>query len=238
MTARAAVRAGQRSGVCWWNVYADRERWEGHGESARTLVRWVDEHLMRPHRELGRTGPVCPFVRNSVVRRVFWAGLAAGGDGLTVEQMQQVVDDAVAIYRRLRADSPSEARVSTLITVFPELTRYDLIDAVHLSRKSEVVAEGLMLGQFYPGCAVPGLWNRDFRPLDAPVPMLVLRSMMSTDFPFLAARTEWLYAYFTQVAPNLPRNLRWAIAERMRVDGSAAAEITALRVHSAGEHAR
>ncbi|WP_280266868.1 DUF6875 domain-containing protein [Nocardia wallacei] len=233
-----AMRDGTRSGVRWWNVYSDGEGWEREGPAAAVFTRWVDEHLVRPHPDLGRDGPVCPFVRHSVTRELVWAGLVPGGDRLTVTDVRPIIDDALETYRGLRGENPTEAKSLTLVTAFPELTRYDLIDAVHQARKTEVVAQGLMLGQFYPGCAVPGLWNRDFRPLDAPVPMLVLRAMMSTDFPFLAARSDWLYSYFTQVAPNLPGKLRRAIADRMRVDGPAVSEITALRAHSPGEHAR
>ncbi|QIS22344.1 hypothetical protein F6W96_32400 [Nocardia terpenica] len=233
----AATRTGARTGVRWTDVYRDRYAWEREHPAAGRLTRWVDEHLMAPHPDLGRDGPVCPFVRHSIVRRRFWAGLAPGGDELTIPALQRIVDDALAVYADLRAENPSELRSVTLVTLFPGLTRCDLIDTVHLSRKTEAVTHGLMIGQFYPGCPVPGLWNRDFRPLDAPVPMLVLRKMMSTDFPFLVARTDWLYAYFTQVAPALPSRLRWAIAERMRMDGPGAGEITALRAHSTGEHA-
>ncbi|WP_051178386.1 DUF6875 domain-containing protein [Nocardia concava] len=222
----------------WFNVYQDPELWEQQGDAAGVLTQWVGDHLMRPHPDLGRPGPVCPFVRHSLTRRLFWAGLAEGGDDLPVEQMNLIVDDAFELYRQLRQQNPAEARGLTLVTVFPGLTRYDLIDAVHRDRKTEVVSQGMMLGQFYPGCSVPGLWDRDFHPLDSPLPMLVLRAMMSTDFPFLVARSDWLYAYFSQLAPDLPRNLRWSIAERMRVSESEAGEITALRAHSADEHAR
>ncbi|MBF6181175.1 DUF6875 domain-containing protein [Nocardia otitidiscaviarum] len=232
------MRSGPRSGVHWWNVYADPEAWERQGPAAAALVGWMADHLAQPHPELGRPGPVCPFVRHSADRQVVWAGCASGGDGLTEERMHSVLDDAFEVYAALRQENPSEPARSTLITLFPGLTRYDLIDAVHAARKTEIVGQGLMLGQFYPGCPVPGLWNRDFRPLDAPVPMLVLRPMMSTDFPFLVARTDWLYAYFTRFAPDLPRTLRWAVAERMLVSGQAAGDITDLRVHSADEHAR
>ncbi|MEV6276242.1 DUF6875 domain-containing protein [Nocardia sp. NPDC051832] len=232
------MKTGSRSGVHWWNVYADTARWEREGAAAVTLLRWMTEHLPRPHPELGRPGPVCPFVRQSMDRQLVWAGSAAGGDALTARQMLDIVDDAFQAYRGLISENSSEAHRLTLITVFPALTRYELIDAAHQDRKSEAVRDGLMLGQFYPGCAVPGLWNRDFHPLDAPVPMLVLRPMMSTDFPFLVARKDWLYAYLTRTAPDLPRKLRWAIAERMQVDGPEAGRITELRIHSADEHAR
>lgn len=229
--------AGRRSQVRWCNVFADPEQSEQQGPAAATLLAWISDHLLQPHPELGRPGPVCPFVRQSMARQLVWVGSAAGGDEISVQRMRDIVDDAFETYSALLGENPADARGLTLVTVFPELTRYDLIDAVHRARKTQVVTAGLMLGQFYPGCAVPGLWNSDFHPLDAPVPMLVLRPMMSTDFPFLVSRTEWLYAYFTRVAPDLPKKLRWAIAERMQIDGVAATEITRLRVHSAGEHA-
>ncbi|GAB2513207.1 DUF6875 domain-containing protein [Nocardia heshunensis] len=232
------MRSGPRTGVRWFNVYDEAADWDCAGPAAGTLTRWVSEHLMRPHPALGRPGPVCPFVRQSVTRRLFWAGLAEGGDGLTGERMHRIVDDAFELYQALRQDDPAETRGLTLVTVFPGLTRFELVDAVHAERKTEVVDRGMMLGQFYPGCSVPGLWDRDFHPLDAPLPMLVLRSMMSTDFPFLAARSDWLYAYLSRVAPDLPRTLRRSIAERLRVTESEAGEITALRAHSADEHAR
>ncbi|MFB8005010.1 DUF6875 domain-containing protein [Nocardia sp. NPDC056000] len=232
------MRTGSRSGVRWWNVYADTGQWERQGPEAAALLRWMTEHLPRPHPELGRTGPVCPFVRSSAAHQLIWAGSVDGGDALTRDRLYLAIDDAFEVYHGLLRENPAQARRLTLVTTFPGLTRYDLIDAVHLARKSEAVADGLMLGQFYPGCTVPGLWNRHFHPLDAPVPMLVLRPMMSTDYPFLVSRTEWLYAYFTQLAPNLPRALRWSIAERMLVCGPNANEITALRIHSVDEHAR
>ena len=134
----------------------------------------------------------------------------------TVERMHSVIDDAIDVYGEL---VPGGRAHPALVTIFPGLTDCARIDEVHRARKTEVVWCGWMLGQFYPGCTVPGLWNRQFRPLDAPLPMLVLRPMTSADFPFLVARSEWLYAYLTRLAPDLPCRLRWEIAERMRTLG-------------------
>lgn len=233
-----AVRTGSRTGVRWRQVYRDRANWERSDPDAAAFTRWVDEHLTRPHPDLGRDGPVCPFVRAGVVHDLFWAGLATGGDRLDTADLRCIAGDALDEYRGLCAEHPEGAKQLTLVTLFPGLTRYERIDAAHEALKSDAVRQGFMLGQFYPGCDIPGLWNRDFHPLDSPVPMLVLRPMMSTDFPFLAGRTEWLYAYFTHLAPELPRRLRWAIADRMLVEGAAVADITALRVHSDDEDAR
>ncbi|WP_225724890.1 MULTISPECIES: DUF6875 domain-containing protein [unclassified Nocardia] len=221
---------GTRTGLEWRDI-----RDHGHPEVAG-LTEWIDGYLTRPHPDLGRDGPVCPFVRQSIKRHTLWAAVVPGGDELTVPRMTDAVDDAIEIYRAMRSADPDPRLCS--LTLFPGLTRLHLVDSVHAARKSGVVEQGLMLGQFYPGCAVPGLWNKDFHPLDAPVPMLVIRKMMNTDFPFLVGRSEWLYAYLSSIAPELPRNLRRTIAERMRVDGPAADAITDLRVHAPGEHAR
>ncbi|RJO79911.1 hypothetical protein D5S18_01200 [Nocardia panacis] len=234
MTPRA--RFGRRTGLQWRNIYDDSAAWVVEHPEAAALVAWIDDYLVHPHPELGREGAVCPFVRQAIRRRTLWAAVVAGGDGLTATRMADAVDDAVDIHRQLRAADP-DALLSSL-TLFPGLSRTTLVDAVHAARKSGVVEQGMMLGQFYPDCPVPGLWNREFRPLDAPLPMLIIRRMMSTDFPFLAARSDWLYAYLSTVAPDLPRKLRRSIAERIRVEGPAAEAITELRVHAPGEHAR
>ncbi len=235
--ATAHVYRGPRTDRSWRDVYDDAERWAAQHPDAAVLTRWIADHLVHPHPDLGRDGPVCPFIRQTTNHHALWAAVIRGGDELTVEDLSAAVLDAHALYNRLRAGESDDRRL-TAVTIFPGLTRTDRIDTVHRRHKTEVVRDGLMLGQFYPGCRVPGLWNAAFRPLDAPLPMLVIRPMMTTDYPFLVARTDWLYAYFGKVAPQLPRALRWSIAERMRVPDADATAITALRVHARDEHAR
>lgn len=231
------TRVGPRTGLEWCNVYDDPTAWSQRNPQAGTLLRYVADRLARPDPALGRDGPVCPFVRHTMTHHSLWVAVLPGAaPGL--DAMTAAVDDAFEIYRGLRTAAGRDAGMLAAITLFPDLARYGPVDTVHRARKGDVVTEGSMLGQFYPGCAVSGLWNKDFRPLDAPLPMLVIRKMMNTDFPFLVERTEWLYAYLTQVAPDLPRRLRWSIAERLRRTGVADDGITDLRVHSPGEHAR
>ncbi|WP_280437126.1 DUF6875 domain-containing protein [Nocardia carnea] len=228
---------GRRTGSTWWDVYENRASWTANHPDVAALVHWVDDHLMQAHPDLGRDGPVCPFVRQTARCHALWVASFHGGDALTTEEVSAAVADAHELYDRLRA-AETDSRWLTTVAVFPGLTDYERIDTAHRRHKTEVVRDGLMLGQFYPGCRVPGLWNADFHPLDAPLPMLVIRPMMTTDYPFLVERTDWLYAYFSKVAPHLPRGLRWSIAERMRVSEEEAGAITALRVHARDEHAK
>ncbi|AHD19712.1 hypothetical protein Y013_02825 [Rhodococcus pyridinivorans SB3094] len=137
------------------------------------------------------------------------------------------MEDQFDLYTTLSREDDRDRSLKTLVTVLPDLTGFEVIDVVHTEFKSRFVEHGFMLGQFYPGCTQPGLWNHDFHPLDAPLPMLVARHMMTTDFPFLVGRQEWLCAYFKKFAPALPSTLRLTIAKRMKYDGDAVDAITA-----------
>ncbi|MGW4330981.1 DUF6875 domain-containing protein [Nocardia sp. NPDC004573] len=195
---------------------------------------WVRGYLVLPHEDLGRDGPVCPYVKPAVSHHCLWSAFVTGDVELTVERMISVVDDALDLFAGLARPAVAAAPQAALLVVFPDLTEYARVDAVHSVRKDRAVAESLMLGQFYPGCLQPGLWNRNFRPLDAPLPMLVVRNMMPSDYPFLVGKSEWLFAYLSRFGHALPARLRRSIAEYLfrSVNGTASA-ITDHRVHSA-----
>jgi hypothetical protein len=65
-----------------------------------------------------------------------------------------------------------------------------------------------MIGQFYDGCEEPAIWNRDFRPLASPVPLLAIRNMVRTDAPFLVKDAVSLEAYLRQFGDDVPGRLR------------------------------
>lgn len=60
-----------------------------------------------------------------------------------------------------------------------------------------------------------GLRNSAFRALDAPLPMLAVRHMVGSDFPFLASEREWVVAYLKKFAASVPSVVRSDIADRV-----------------------
>jgi prolyl-tRNA editing enzyme YbaK/EbsC (Cys-tRNA(Pro) deacylase) len=66
-----------------------------------------------------------------------------------------------------------------------------------------------MIGEFH---FVPpqkaGLWNQDFRPLASPVPMLVIRHMVPTDFGFLRHDTNLISTYLERFEDQIPPHIR------------------------------
>ncbi|MFX0580328.1 DUF6875 domain-containing protein [Nocardia nepalensis] len=205
---------GPRSGMNWVPL-SMTEMPCPFTRGAMDMVRtWAEDHLMAEDPELGRDGPVCPYVGPSIRRDLMWVGRVPGARPWP-SFVRLVLSDAMQLYPTLPPTDGDAAVLRTLIAVLPDLKDYTLIDELHAELKSAFVARGVMLGQFYPGCAEPGLWNKDYRPFDAPIPMIVVRDMMATDFPFLVAKPEWMSAYFEKFAPALPAHVRHVVVSRL-----------------------
>ena len=154
----------------------------------RSSCEWIENYLARPHAQLGRTGSVCPFAAPALAKdslQVAVVRLTQNADRRT-----QVLE-AVAHYRQtflsIRA-SGAEHMLHSILIVFPDVSVEDapeLIDRTKEELKSSFVEQGLMLGEFHARNGSPGLHNPSFTPLRSPIPMLVIRRMVTTDFSFL-----------------------------------------------------
>lgn len=206
---------GPRSGLQWVSFGDTGSSCPAARSTVAAFRSWAESFLTQPSDELGRDGPVCPYVRPSMRRDLLWLAQVPAAVPRPM-WVRAIIKDALEMYPQLPTGNGSSTSVlRALITVFPNLTDYSLIDEIHAEFKTEFVEQGTMLGQFYPGCDQPGLWNKDFRPLDAPMPMLVVRSMMTTDFPFLLGKPEWMNAYVRKFAPMLPAHVRAVMVGRL-----------------------
>lgn len=182
----------------------------------RVMREWVRDYLAQPHDDLGRAGPVCPFARPALERHSLWTATIRG-EAPPQSQVVAVMHDVLARFRELPSSGPDSLLNAALIA-FPDVVDYTLIDRVQQDLKSDFVHEGLMVGQFYPGCREPGLWNRDFRPLESPVPLIAIRYMVSNDFPFLSSNPDWIETYLRRFAPEMPSQVRSTLAKGFGVE--------------------
>ena len=178
------------------------------------IAAWAEEYLCHPHEQLGRSGAVCPYVQHSLNEGLFW--LAVGHRGDTEEIVERVLAHRDR-FLELEPIAGIDALGKTVLIVFPELTAEDgpLLDRVQKLLKPEFTELGLMIGQFYEGCTEPGIWNRDFHPLQSPVPLLAIRAMVPSDFPFLVARSQFLEPYFERFAHEIPERIRRRIVDEL-----------------------
>lgn len=180
-------------------------------EPLRTIARWSREYLSRPHPDLGREGPVCPYAEGSRRKGTFFMAVRRGNH-LDVEEIQTTLLAHRDWFLELEPREGSDSYFKTILILFPDLDQNEvteLIDGVQERLKPDYVQEGLMLGEFHSGPPdKAGLWNPDFRPLASPVPMLVIRNMVATDFGFLKHDPELASCYLKRFGEYIPAHIR------------------------------
>jgi hypothetical protein len=168
-----------------------------------SIRNWATTYLTMPHPELGREGPVCPFSATSIKKEAFWVG-CVDKPRLTSEDVESTVAGLVPQFHQLPPENGAGALLKTILVLFPGVADYRLIDYAQSCLKDKSVAMGLMIGQFYPGCEEPGIRNAQFKPLQSPVPLLAIRHMVASDFPFLTSKTKWKEQYLKRFSPPIP----------------------------------
>lgn len=162
------------------------------------LQDWIHKDIAASKLELGRPGDVCPYVRPGITRHQSIHFAPYFGKPLLFDAMVSFMRGLFQVFETMPPKEGAGIGFKAIIAVFAELdaaSAPSLIDAVQIFLKREVILKGRMIGQFYPGCTEPGLHNPDFRPLESPYPLLVLRPMQLTDLQFLTAVPEFLQAY-------------------------------------------
>ena len=185
-----------------------------------TVAAWARTFLIRDHPELGREGPVCPFTQPSLNKNLFWIGPHSRAP-LDEAAAADAVRGYLDWFLTLEPVSGPDTVYKTILIVFPLLASTEAADVLtplqrHL--KADFVKRGLMVGQFYEGCQEPGLWNRNFRPLQSPIPLLAIRNMVPSDFPFLhgsRGNSEMLLSYFSHFGHNIPPQVRHLITKAL-----------------------
>jgi hypothetical protein len=72
--------------------------------------------------------------------------------------------------------------------------------------------DGLVLGGFYEGNAATAIYNPTFRPFTPPVPFLLVRATVISDWKFFLDKEEWL----TLWARHYRESAVGALAEELR----------------------
>jgi hypothetical protein len=191
-------------------------------DALEEVVRWVEEHLPADHPDLGRAGPVCPYVRPSLDNDLLWLTVHPGAN----PSLDRLASDAMhyGCWVRRHPVPARLAQFEALLILLPDLSPErgpEVIDVVQRALKPRFVDDGLMIGQFYPGCASPGLWNPRFRPLSSTVPLLTIRHMVAADPGFLGDDRRHLTAYLARYSDRIPSRFRDAVHEasvRLGVD--------------------
>jgi hypothetical protein len=177
------------------DVSRTRELAESDLDALRAVADWIKAFVVKPHKDLGRAGPVCPFVPGSLERRTLW---------LAAEQIaDRGVPEVVELmngYRRLLLDTRpidgDDVSYDVIVVVFTDLPADraqgvfdDVLD--HLAVRS-YVEDGILFGPYYEGDQGTAIYNSSFRPFQSPVPFLFVRHGVTGDWKFFLDDEDWL----------------------------------------------
>jgi hypothetical protein len=176
---------------------------------------WIRTYVVKPHKDLGRAGPVCPFVPVSLERETLW---------LAPEQIaDRDVPDVVELiggYQRLFLDGQptdgDDASYKVIVVVFTDLSadRAQGVFGDVLQRLAvpSYVEDGIVFGPFYEGHEGTAIYNSSFRPFQSPVPFLFVRHGVISDWKFFLDNEDWLNLW----ARHFGESAVHALAEELR----------------------
>ena len=148
---------------------------------------WVREYLGRPHPELGRKGPVCPFAVPALNSGTLWIACDEQVDGASLWRLRAAMLGAAAAFEQ-RARRHPTPDLTALVLVFRKLPaeRYALLDRAHSELKTALMSREVMVSALHPASTGPALWNPAFASLRAPFPAFAFRIMDVRDIVFVA----------------------------------------------------
>jgi hypothetical protein len=168
---------------------------DGDLRALRSISDWIESYVVQPHADLGRPGPVCPYVPVAIDMGALW--LAA--EHIRGRSPEDVVDLMADYRRQLLAARPADATdddPAVIAVVFSDLSPEEapsVFNAV-LERLSlpSYEADGVLFGTYYAGNPAPATHNPHFRPFESPVPFVFVRSGTVRDWEFFLGRDDFM----------------------------------------------
>jgi hypothetical protein len=184
-------------------------------DALHAVADWIKTFVVRPHKDLGRAGPVCPFVPGALERKALWLAPERIAD-LDVPAVVELMNGYKSLFLDAQPTDGDDANYKVIVVVFTDLPAdraQGLFDDVlkHLAVPS-YVEDGILFGPFYEGNEGTAIYNSGFRPFQSPVPFLFVRHGVISDWKFFLDNDDWLNLWATRYGESAVR----ALAEELR----------------------
>ena len=164
-------------------------------EVLQAVADWIKAFVLEPNDELGRPGPVCPFMPTSVERQTMRLAPEHIGDGSAAH----VVELMNSYKRRLLEVGSSgggDTNYNVITVVFTDLpaNRAQSVfdDVLGEIAVPSYIEDGIVFGPFYNGNQATAIYNNGFRPFQSPVPFIFVRQGVVGDWKFFVDKEDWL----------------------------------------------
>ncbi|MFF5209074.1 DUF6875 domain-containing protein [Streptosporangium sp. NPDC000396] len=164
---------------------------------AGRILTWLHTYISEPHTELGRGGPICPFVPASLKTDALAFVVHSEIDGESPEALSDLLLTHMKDFAAAAPNSAHELRRRSLMIIVPNVKeeRLHVLDSVQREVKNEMVRNGMMLGQFHLRCPDTAVRNPGFQVSIAPLPCFAIRHMAPHDILFLHDDRDWFAEY-------------------------------------------
>ena len=184
-------------------------------DALRAVADWITTFLVRPHEDLGRAGPVCPFVPGSLERSTLWLAPERIGSR-TVADIVDLVRSYQSLFLGTQPTDGDGVIYKSIVLVFTDLSadraREFFDDVLHDLAVPSYVERGFVMGGFYEGNEGTAIYNSSFHPFTSPVPLLLIRQAVISDWMFFLDDDAWL----TRWVQRYGESGAWALAQELR----------------------
>ena len=164
-------------------------------DALRAVADWIKTFVVKPHKDLGRAGTVCPFVPGSLERKTLWLALEQIGDR-DVPEVVELMNGYKRLLLDTRPTDGDDVIYKVIVVVFSDLPAdraqgvFD--DVLNRLAVPSYVEDGILFGPYYEGHEGTAIYNSSFRPFQSPVPFLFVRHGVTSDWKFFLDDEEWL----------------------------------------------
>jgi hypothetical protein len=131
-----------------------RELAETDRNALRAVADWTKSFVVRPHRDLGRAGPVCPFVPLAWEHKTLWLA-PERSDGLNASDVIKLINGYKRMLLAAQPVDGDDANYKSIVVVFTDLSAAQakdfFSDVLQQIGVPSYVDDGLVMGPFYEG---------------------------------------------------------------------------------------
>ena len=135
-------------------------------DALHAVADWINTFVVRPHGDLGRAGPVCPFVPGSLERKTLWLAAEHIADR-GVPQVVELMNGYKSLLLNAEAPDGDDANYNVIVVAFTDLSadraRGIFADVLQQDAVPAYVEDGIVFGPFYEGHEGTAIYNSSFR---------------------------------------------------------------------------
>ena len=181
----------------------------------RTVADWIKSFVARPHKDIGREGPVCPFVPGALERKTLWLA-SEHIAGRSVADVVQLMNGYKTQFLHAQPIDGDGANYKVIVVIFTDLSA-DRANGLFDNVLKELAVrsykeDGILFGPFYEGNPGTAIYNSGFRPFQSPVPFLFVSHGVISDWKFFLNNDDWLNRWAHRYGESGVR----ALAEELR----------------------